>query len=136
MMARIEMAVLRLRQFMALSFWRFVLCFAAAGVIIPFTLFLLLQLVIALPFSISWDIFFITLLMMFWPGSFALMALHNEPWYSLIGLLLFAIHLPINALMYSIIGASTWYGLHRRRWILYLTIAVVGYGMYRLSQFK
>jgi len=116
-----------------LTFSRFVGYFAAAGVVIALILWSAFEIAISLSFSSSAITDLNLVLAKFWPASIGLMALGGEPWYSPLVLLLFAIYLSINALLYGVIGAFTCYGLHRRRWVLLLTIGVVGYGMYHLG---
>ncbi len=111
-----------LRFLYQLSFGKFVALFAVTGVVVPLTLLIISQIVGSTGrYDAAWEILKVMLIL--WPAGIMLMAVENNEFFSIAVIIGFIFAFSTNALFYSIIGSAVWYGLHRRRWVLYVILA-------------
>ena len=87
--------------------------------------------------SIDWfeffdSTFFFRLELALWPSLIIMMATVNYTVYSSEYFLVLGIAIIINSILYGIVGALTWYGMFRRRWVLYILAAAIVTGWYRM----
>lgn len=111
-----------LRFLHQLSFGKFVALFAVTGVVVPLTLLIISQIVGSTGrYDAAWEI--LKVMLVLWPAGIMLMAVENNEFFSIAVFIGLIFAFSTNALFYSIIGSAVWYGLHRRRWVLYVTLA-------------
>ena len=60
------------------------------------------------------------------------MALHNAGWLSPESLQFYSVAAGVNIVLYALIGALIWWGLHKHRIVLYIVALIIPFGWYKL----
>lgn len=67
-----------------------------------------------------------------WPSSLMGLAVSQYEHVDVTVLTILGISIVANAVLYSIVGGLIWLGIHKARWILYVTVGLIAVGWLKL----
>ena len=102
---------------------KFVYIFSTIGFALPIV-------IIILDYQLNiWNDY---LCLMFWPSSIIMMATAREVGITRRLLTFYTGAIMVNIVLYAAIGAITWLGIHKNRFILYILVIAIGFGWYKM----